>query len=159
MYRKSAYVRDLQNAKEQWYVKFYFVKKTNLQQFKFCLIPEDENSTRQTGRETYDFHSSGECQTRIDEWASDKWKPCCMVILLSLLARITTGNVPENISVDIDELLQKTKETEKTKTTIQLQIVLERKKLKQFSLANLGLGSCQSREGCKTKKTKELRDY
>jgi len=68
--------------------------------------------------------------------------------------------LPENISVDSDVLLQKTKQTEKTTTTTkQLQIVLKRKKLKQFSLANLGLGSCQSREGCKTKKTKELRDY
>ena len=94
-------------------LKFYFVKKTNLQQFKFCLIPEDENSTRQTGRETYDFHSPGECQTHIDEWASDKWKPCCMVILLALLARIAKRNVPENISVDSDVLLQKTKQTEK----------------------------------------------
>ena len=39
------------------------------------LFPEDENSTRQTRRVTYDFHSPGSFDTRIGEWASAKGKP------------------------------------------------------------------------------------
>ena len=58
--------------------KLYFVKqkKALYNSSIFCLLSEDENSTRQTGRETYDFHSPGS----IGEWASAKGKPCCMVI-------------------------------------------------------------------------------
>ena len=47
----------------------------------FRLFPEDENSTLQTGRETYDFHSPSSFDTRIGEWASAKGKP---YIFLSL---------------------------------------------------------------------------
>ena len=32
----------------------------------FGLFPEDENSTRQTGQVTYDFHSPSSFDTRID---------------------------------------------------------------------------------------------
>ena len=42
----------------------------------FCLFSEDETSTRQTGRVTYDFRSPGSFDTRIGEWASAKGKPC-----------------------------------------------------------------------------------
>ena len=94
--------------------KFYFVKKkkNNLQQFKFCLSPEDENSTRQTGRETYDFPLARRVSN--SHWrVGERQMETTGMILLSLLARIATGNVPENISVDSDVLLQKTKQTEK----------------------------------------------
>ena len=49
--------------------KLYFVS------LMFRLFPEDENSTRQTGRVTHDFHSPGSFATRIGEWASAKGTP------------------------------------------------------------------------------------
>ena len=49
-----------------------FVKNFQLQ---FCF-PEDENSTRQTGRVTWDFHSPDGRDTRIGEWASANFQPC-----------------------------------------------------------------------------------
>ena len=48
-----------------------FVKHFQLQSY----FPEDENSTRQTGRVTYDFHSSNGLDTRIGEWASATFQP------------------------------------------------------------------------------------
>ena len=42
----------------------------------FGLFPEDENSTRLTGRGTYDFHPPGSFDTRIGEWGSAKRKRC-----------------------------------------------------------------------------------
>ena len=47
-------------------------KKPIYNSLMFGLFPEDENSTRQTGRVTYDFQSPGSFYTRIGEWASPK---------------------------------------------------------------------------------------
>ena len=48
-----------------------FVKNFQLQFY----FPEDENSTRQTGRVTWDFHSPDGLDTRIGEWASANFQP------------------------------------------------------------------------------------
>ena len=61
----------------------------------FGSFPEDENSSRQRGRVTYDFHSPGSFDTRIGEWASAKEKPCislhefCPWFLLNLMILCT----------------------------------------------------------------------
>ena len=51
-----------------------FVKNFQLQFY----FPEDENSTRQTGRVTCDFHSPDGLDTRIGEWASANFQPWYM---------------------------------------------------------------------------------
>ena len=109
----------------------------------------------------YYFHSLSECQTRIDEWASDKGKPCCMVILLSLLAKVVTGNIAENISVNSDMLfIQKTKQTEKktTTTTNPLQIILKRKEIEAILSGWSSVQEVVNLEGCKTKKKKTTKN-
>ena len=50
-------------------------KKSIYDSLMFGLFPDDENSTRQTRLVTFDFHSPGSFDTRIDEWASAKGKP------------------------------------------------------------------------------------
>ena len=55
-----------------------------------------------------------------------------MVILLSLLAKIVTGNIAENISVNSDMLfIQKTKQTEKQQQQQQIhcKLFLKEKKI------------------------------
>ena len=49
-----------------------FVKKSPYDSFIFGFFPGDENSTRQTGRVTYNFYSPGQ----LASWASAKGKPC-----------------------------------------------------------------------------------
>ena len=57
--------------------KLCLSKKSIYDSLIFGLCSEDENSTRQTGRVTNDFHSPGSFDTRIGEqWASAKGKPC-----------------------------------------------------------------------------------
>ena len=56
-------------------LKYSSSKKSIYDSLMFGLSPEDENSTRQTGRVTFDFHSPGSFATRIGEWASAKGKP------------------------------------------------------------------------------------
>lgn len=53
-------------------LKLYFVQKTKqsktiFDSFLSDLFPEDENSSLQTGRVTYGFHSPGSFGTRIGE--------------------------------------------------------------------------------------------
>ena len=50
-------------------------KQTSFDSLLFDLFPEFENSSRQTGRVTYDFHSPGSFDTGIAEWASAKENP------------------------------------------------------------------------------------
>ena len=50
-------------------------KKTIFDSLLFDLFPEFENSSRQTGRVTYGFHSPGSFETGIAEWASAQGKP------------------------------------------------------------------------------------
>ena len=42
----------------------------------FGLFPEDENSARQTGWVTYDFHSPGSCDIHISKWVCAKSQLC-----------------------------------------------------------------------------------
>lgn len=53
---------------------WYYVKKkkTIFDSLLFDLFPEFENSSRQTGRVTYGFHSPGSFETGIAEWASER---------------------------------------------------------------------------------------
>ena len=50
-------------------------KKSIYDSLTFGLFTEDENSTCQTGRLTFDFHSPVSFALRIGEWASAKGKP------------------------------------------------------------------------------------
>ena len=56
-------------------LNFILSKKSIYDTLMFGLFPEGENSSRQTGRVTFDFHSLGSFATRIGEWASAKGKP------------------------------------------------------------------------------------
>ena len=58
------------------FLNYILSRKSIYDSLMFCLFPEDENSTRQTGRVTYDFHSPSSFDTRIGEWASAEGKPC-----------------------------------------------------------------------------------
>ena len=49
-------------------LKYILSKESIYDSLMFGLFPEDENSTRQTGRVTNDFHSPGSFDTRIGEW-------------------------------------------------------------------------------------------
>ena len=74
----------------------------------FCLFPEDENSTRQTGRVTYDFLSPGRLDTRIGQWASAIGKPCYLLMPLACGAGLKSTNfVLRNIRLpqSIDETI------------------------------------------------------
>ena len=89
----------------------------------FCLFPEDENSTRQTGRETYDFYSPGS----IGEWASAKRKPCCMVIF-SFWREFLQGTFQKTSLLTVICCYKtRNKKTEK-ELAIPLQIILKRRK-------------------------------
>ena len=57
-----------------------FVKHFQLQSY----FPEDENSTRQTGRVTCDIHSPDGLDTRIGEWASANFQPCINELIRGL---------------------------------------------------------------------------
>lgn len=57
--------------------KLYFFKKKEesiYDNLMFDLFPEDDNSTRQTGRATFVFLSPGRFDTRID---NTYWKNSC----------------------------------------------------------------------------------
>jgi len=55
---------------------YMLTKESIYDSLMFSLFPEDENSTRQTGRVIYDFHSPGSFDLRIGEWTGTKGKPC-----------------------------------------------------------------------------------
>lgn len=88
--KEEPYVNDVGNLrmcealrmrKISGMLKLYFIKKkkknrTIFDSFPSDLFPEDENSSPQTGRVTYGFHSPGSFDTHIGEWgASAKGKP------------------------------------------------------------------------------------
>lgn len=58
-----------------YYVKKKKNKQTIFDSLLFGLFPEFENSSRQTGRVTYGFHSPGGFDTGIAQWASAQGKP------------------------------------------------------------------------------------
>ena len=51
------------------------IKSQNVHVNYQFYFPGDENSTRQTGQVTCDFHSSDVLDTRIGEWASANFQP------------------------------------------------------------------------------------
>ena len=55
-------------------LNYILSNKSNYGSLIFGLFPEDENSTRQTWRVTYDFHLRVSFDSRIGEWASAKGK-------------------------------------------------------------------------------------